>query len=1133
MRLHPIDMTLPDLRPVVLGKARSEGDGRFRVERRDVKDAGSRKGALVLWAHRPGAGASWVVLKRDSSSPEPSEPVRLTLAPTSEVAVRVLDPQGVPVAGAAVAVILLQGGQSLLPDELAGRLGSTTDAAGRAVLKAAPPEDIFMLRVTTGEYGAQSFIHRRGLKPGTDLRLRPVARVEGHVSSADPASARGLHVHLSTSPRDPSEVDIYGKAEVVTDARGRFAVPALAAGALRVDVPTPEGSLLRALNPAVTAIEEKGRAEIEIPLKRLVTVRGVVREKGTTKPVADVTVGFTSRDAANGNTIPLTRTDAEGRFEALALPSPRAGLYVDPPPAFLRTMRSTEVNVGEADGQAFPIEVERGATLRGRVVDEAGAPVPGAIVEGKWQQSGGSGGPGGMSLMMTPKVKATTEARGDFLLEGIHPGATVSLEARSGDARTEGPRTGQPGAADPVTLRLSTANTVALSGRVVDPSGRPVPGALLRIRSRSAERDGLADPDFVRFEGSAEIRTGPDGRFRTPRQLRRGYGYSAEVQAEGRLSDTTSWLLLEPSTEPTLPDLALLGLRTVRGRVLDDRGRPVAGAVVRVTGDAPTPVRVVSDAQGRFTLAGVLETPAFLFVEKPGYRFQWRRFGSETEGVDINLNPEDGPPPEPMATLPPALPRAEELALLHRMLDPYAESALKQGAKQIRFTVLPILIRVEPARVLELIDREGFADPQTRDGLRAELAKSLIREQPDDALAQIEAIENPSARTYAAYEAAGNLPGGDRARVHDLLGRALVAARAIVEPTERAAYLALIGERYFDLGEARRATVLLREAEAIARELPVTGRGAFARGTVAEELSPIDLPAALELLKGTEEGREYDRHLGCIAHELAGRDPAASERVLMRMRDVWPNFRDKYAQRVCHRMASVDPGRARRLADAMKDHKLKARAYGVMALALAPTDRPAATRLLAEAFGLLARAVEYDQDHWDGLGTASTAAAGLLPIVEQVDPRLVREYLGRTLALRPPLRGTDTREGIADLSNAQVAAMVARYDRESARAVLDAYAGMAVARLKGMADRDQSFEAESVFTAAALVDPARAVALAEGLPDASEASDASPRASKATARLAVARVLAAEGPQRWREVEWSLLHLWRIDSELY
>ncbi len=87
---------------------------------------------------------------------------------------------------------------------------------------------------------------------------------------------------------------------------------------------------------------------------------------------------------------------------------------------------------------------------------------------------------------------------------------------------------------------------------------------------------------------------------------------------------------------------------------------------------------------------------------------------------------------------------------------------------------------------------------------------------------------------------------------------------------------------------------------------------------------------------------------------------------------------------------------------------------------------------------MLERAVEEGQDTSNGHATASTAAAGLLPIVEQVDPRLVPEALGRTLALRPPLRSSDRRDAIAAhyavaaLSDAQVAAAVARYDHAAA-----------------------------------------------------------------------------------------------------
>ncbi len=245
------------------------------------------------------------------------------------------------------------------------------------------------------------------------------------------------------------------------------------------------------------------------------------------------------------------------------------------------------------------------------------------------------------------------------------------------------------------------------------------------------------------------------------------------------------------------------------------------------------------------------------------------------------------------------------------------------------------------------------------------------------------------------------------------------------------------------------------------------------------------------------------------------------------MHDEWPHFRDDYAQRVCYRMAAVDFDRARALAGRMKDYRAKARALGVMALAL-KADRAVAVGLVREAFAMLERAVDEGQDMWNGLGAAGAAAAGLLPIVEQVDPRLVPEALGRTLALRPPLRGSDTRDAIAALSDAQVAAAVARYDHVAARAVLDACAGDLLTQILGATDSDSGFYVGLLFDAAAFVDPDRAVALLDRLPEPADPAMSRPRNN---ARLRIARVLADAGDERWAFIESRLLHVWRVDSE--
>ncbi|MGP0065878.1 MAG: hypothetical protein ACLQGP_20025 [Isosphaeraceae bacterium] len=105
------------------------------------------------------------------------------------------------------------------------------------------------------------------------------------------------------------------------------------------------------------------------------------------------------------------------------------------------------------------------------------------------------------------------------------------------------------------------------------------------------------------------------------------------------------------------------------------------------------------------------------------------------------------------------------------------------------------------------------------------------------------------------------------------------------------------------------------------------------------------------------------------------------------------------------------------------------------------------------------------------------------------------------------------------------------YDRTIARQVLDGIAGRALAQRIGLADWGSMYRDDSIFVAAAIVDPLRVAAMIESLPE--TAGSASARSQKDEARLAVARILARQGDDRWHAVEWYLLNLWRIDSEDY
>ena len=154
-------------------------------------------------------------------------------------------------------------------------------------------------------------------------------------------------------------------------------------------------------------------------------------------------------------------------------------------------------------------------------------------------------------------------------------------------------------------------------------------------------------------------------------------------------------------------------------------------------------------------------------------------------------------------------------------------------------------------------------------------------------------------------------------------------------------------------------------------------------------------------------------------------------------------------------------------------------------------------------------------------------AAGLLPIVEQVEPDRLAEFLGRTLALRPA-RGdqTDSDEAGRAGTMAALAMMVARYDRRLAARLLEP-------ELHRIGSRRDSFGMDYVtwrlLAALALIDPRRAVEQVEALPD-DPAPGTDPNATKNQARIYVAKLLALHGADRWRLVYEYFLYLWTPDQ---
>ena len=407
-----------------------------------------------------------------------------------------------------------------------------------------------------------------------------------------------------------------------------------------------------------------------------------------------------------------------------------------------------------------------------------------------------------------------------------------------------------------------------------------------------------------------------------------------------------------------------------------------------------------------------------------------------------------------------------------------------------------------------------------REGVRATVARRILREAPDEALALIESLGDPAGRTIGYRQASDLLPASEREKKRELLAQALVHARGIKDPPIRLIFEGQIAGRLLELGDTDRATKILRDGQAVARELAPAALSGFGRGAFAEDLARIDLPAALELTRGLTDEQEFDRHHGNIAHRVAADKPADAERIWEMLKR--PIMRDGYAVRVCYAMAPKDRERARRIAGKIADPYTKGYTLGRMALAFRSIDKASARHLLDETMASLETLAREGKETYVNSQSAAATAATLLEVAEAIDPSQVGEILWRSLSLRGPRR-EDEREEVSRLATDAVhAILVAPHDPTVAKALLRPV----MDRLPRLIAGGVSYLPDPLFAAAAVIEPSHAVALIEHLP-----SEKNPlrRQGWTPQRILVARILAASDHDL-KQITQQLTGFWDADG---
>jgi protocatechuate 3,4-dioxygenase beta subunit len=265
----------------------------------------------------------------------------------------------------------------------------------------------------------------------------------------------------------------------------------------------------------------------------------------------------------------------------------------------------------------FTIALRRGVTIGGLVTDESGDPIEGvtvvASVDGPLPRVLLPGSPGRERFS---EIASRTGPDGRWSTSSCPPDARrMGLQLIHPEYVSSGPR-----ALDGLGLRHPNSEKlrqqadrqtmtkgIRVDGRVVDAEGKPIPGARV-VDSRM----GITHVDFQR-----EALTDAGGRFHI--HCAPGEDMTMLVQVRG-YQPTTRTFKARPGLGPV--DFRLEPGKTLRGRVVDPAGRPIAGALISLpegTQYRGVFLRTWTDTEGRFAWEGAPADPMGYMIYRSGY----------------------------------------------------------------------------------------------------------------------------------------------------------------------------------------------------------------------------------------------------------------------------------------------------------------------------------------------------------------------------------------------------------------------------------------------------------------------------------------------------------------------------------
>ncbi len=528
---------------------------------------------------------------------------------------RVLDPQGKPVAGAAVMASALPR-FSRPPDRVEGRAATViahakADISGRFRLDSprtsSSRDDEFITVALAPGYGAGWVrVDPDADEPAGDISLQPEQVVQGRLLDLTGRPAQGVVVSVSSIRRSlasdaehqfmarvTTEGPIFWWAQVIdlpawpkpatTDADGRFTVHGVGRGLeVQLNVVDPR---FAPQTIKLATDDTPGAKVVSSSLQPARTITGRVTFADTGGAVPQARIAISGGGGQRGARWMSFQTDAEGRFRANAWSGDSLFVTVFPPPGqpYLAPTKRVDWPKGAVE-QTINLALPRGVAVHGKVTEEGSArPVAGA------------------SVLFMPHARAAGEANshnesetaadGSFELAAPPGAGHLAVLAPTEDyvLREIGNReflTGSPGgrriyshsfvACDPqqggtgLSVNIALRRGMTILGRLIGPDEKPLKDGWIIGRAALGQSSSALRTWQGRYH-----RTATNGRFELQGLDPEAVLPTFFLEPKRRLGATAHLSAKSAAGGPITIRLEPCG--TATARLVDGHGQPVAG----------------------------------------------------------------------------------------------------------------------------------------------------------------------------------------------------------------------------------------------------------------------------------------------------------------------------------------------------------------------------------------------------------------------------------------------------------------------------------------------------------------------------------------------------------------------------